>query len=395
MCPEPWRYVTSEDLGTLSVAGYHALYDGGGYVAKLGYNERTAYRVLDELEPNSWIDRQTRAVILEFTIFNTNLNLAAVASYFYEVLPTGAPTIYARIETLSLFSTEEGAYELVLMCQLIFIIMVIGYLVVEGIKLFRQRMSYFFNIWNWLQLLLLFSAVLVVVFDFIRQRETLKPVQKVQRNPFATVSFHTALSWSDAENVALSVVLFLVTVKALDLIRFNPHVIFLSWLLKVARKYLLAFFLQFVIFQMAFISLGICTFSTTSELFVSIPRGVVSQLQFLLGNSIPLEELHPENEVLATVYASLYMLTMTMVFVNMFVVILNESYEDIKGKEDEIAKEKEMAEFINTHIALAIRGAFRKQKVEMRLFVDEFNLDSQFEVLQKNLEKITNLVNRL
>ena len=115
------------------------MYEGGGYVAKLGYNEKTAVRVLNELVPIGWIDWQTSAVILEFTVFNTNLNLAAAVSYFYEVLPTGGPTRYIRIETLPLFSTEEGAYEFVLMCQLVFLVMVVGYLVVEGLELYRQK----------------------------------------------------------------------------------------------------------------------------------------------------------------------------------------------------------------------------------------------------------------
>ena len=401
MCPRPWRYVKPEELGTLPVTGTHAKYNGGGYVAKLGYNENTANRVLNELVQNGWIDRQTRVVLLEFTIFNTNLNLAAAMTYFYELPPIGGPTVKARIEPLSLFSTEEGAYEFVLMCQLIFLIMVIGYLVVEGIKFYRQRMSYFFNVWNWLQLILVISAVLVVVFDFIRQKETLKPVQEVQRNPFAIVSFHTALIWHEAQNVAMSVVLFLSTVKVLKLIRFNSHVILLSWLLKVAGKYLFSFSFLLGTLQLAFVSAGIIIFGKTSDMFVTVPRGIVSQLQFLLGKSVPLEDLQPESTVLATLYASMYMSTMTVVFVNIFVVILNESYVDVKEIEDEILEEQEMAEFINAHVSLAIRGALQKRKTEIRLFVEEDTsetemnpasllneLNDKVDMVKKHIDKI-------
>ena len=395
MCPKPWRYVSSKELGTLPVIGTHAIYGGGGYVAKLGYNEKTAVRVLNELVPNGWIDRQTRAVILEFTVFNTNLNLAAAVSYFYEVLPTGGSTVYTRIETLSLFSTEEGAYEFVLMCQLVFLVMVVGYLVVEGLKLYRQRKEYFLQIWNWLELFLIVSAVLVVALDFVRQKETLKPVKEVQKNPFATVSFHRALLWSEAQNVAMSAVLFLATVKVLNLIRFNSHVILLSWLLKVAGKYLFSFFILLMILQMAFVSAGIYIFGRTSDMFVSIPRGIISQMQFILGKAVPLADLQPQSAVMATLYASMYMFTMTVVFMNMFVVILNESFEDVKEKEDEIAEEKEMADFINTHVTLAIRGAFQKRKTEIRFFVDEFDTETQLNELNEKIDKMKERIDRL
>ena len=130
-------------------------------------------------------------------------------------------------------------------------------------------------------------------------------------------------------------------------------------------------------------------------MFVSVPRGIVSQLQFLLGKAVPLADLQPQSTILATLYASTYMLTVTVVFVNMFIVILNESFEDVKEREDEIAKEKEMAEFINTHVFLAIRDAFHKRKTEIRFFVDEFDTETQLNELNDKLDKIGERIDRL
>ena len=50
LCPKPWRYNTSVELDTLSYSGKHAKYEGGGYIADLGYNSGTASRVVRNLE---------------------------------------------------------------------------------------------------------------------------------------------------------------------------------------------------------------------------------------------------------------------------------------------------------------------------------------------------------
>ena len=70
LCPAPWRYKPSEKLHNSPTWGHFDVYDGGGYVADLGYNRSTAQAVISELLEYGWIDQQTRAVVLEFTIYS-------------------------------------------------------------------------------------------------------------------------------------------------------------------------------------------------------------------------------------------------------------------------------------------------------------------------------------
>ena len=50
LCPVPWQYVPNEELSPSW--GYFDVYDGGGYVADLGYNSSTAQAVISELPNN-------------------------------------------------------------------------------------------------------------------------------------------------------------------------------------------------------------------------------------------------------------------------------------------------------------------------------------------------------
>ena len=67
--PQAWRYQSKETLGSLSYLGY----DGGGYVASLGYNNKTAIDVARDLKEHGWIDESTAVVFIEFTLFNLSL----------------------------------------------------------------------------------------------------------------------------------------------------------------------------------------------------------------------------------------------------------------------------------------------------------------------------------
>ena len=225
LCPKPWRYNTSVELDTLSYSGKHAKYEGGGYIADLGYNSRTASRVVRNLESNDWIDEKTAAVLIEFTVFQPSTSLFSVAKLLYEVIPTGKPETRARFHTLSIYGTSDPRLRsLFVACQIILLILVAYFLILEAVKIYRQRCSYFVSFWNWMNLLQLVSAIITIAFFFFKEKYISSFVKRVQANPFETVSVDYALFWSDLELLVLSVVVFVVTVKFLRLIRFNRHV---------------------------------------------------------------------------------------------------------------------------------------------------------------------------
>ena len=51
------------------------LYGGGGYVMNLGPDADTYNSVINHLKSNLWVDRGTRAVFVDFTLYNANVNL--------------------------------------------------------------------------------------------------------------------------------------------------------------------------------------------------------------------------------------------------------------------------------------------------------------------------------
>ena len=155
LCPENWEY---NGNGGSDTWGRFAVYSGGGYIANLGYNKFTAKRIVKDLKENNWIDRQTRAVLVEFSLYNPPSNLLAVITYYFEVLPSGFAGIFKSYGILSLSATNPQAHNIYLLFAFLFGILLVCFFILECIKLCRQSCLYFKSGWNWLNMLQIVTA---------------------------------------------------------------------------------------------------------------------------------------------------------------------------------------------------------------------------------------------
>ncbi|RNA16124.1 polycystic kidney disease 1-like 2 [Brachionus plicatilis] len=102
---DAFRYKNSEILETYPYFGVYNTYSGGGYVYELRGSLQQMNDNLSLLQNMSWIDRKTRAVFAEFTLFNPNVQLLCV-----KFLPTGNLVKSARMEPVNLFNDFEKLF---------------------------------------------------------------------------------------------------------------------------------------------------------------------------------------------------------------------------------------------------------------------------------------------
>ena len=369
MCPKPWRYQTAEELNNDPIKASFNSYEGGGYVAILGYDEGTALGVLSETLGHGWVDRQTRAVILEFAVFNVNTDLLSIATYFFEKIATGAAYTVKRVDTHELYSTESGSLMFYLICQFLFMAMVLFNFVMIMIHLYRQRFGFFKSIWNMIDFLMIISSVASVAFYMMRSKSVLESIKAIQANPYEIVHFHSALDWASWEDASVAVAVFMVTLKLLNLIRFNPYVIFLFSSFRQSVGYQLSCVGVLLIVFNAFVISGMTLFGGTVPNYSSYLQAVISQFGFLLGTAVPLDDLRNDKPFIGPTFALLFMLSMAVFLMNMLVSVLNESYTDAKTHVEESAEQLEMARFIGERFMDMFQED--KRKPEFKLFCDE------------------------
>ena len=81
--------------------GKHQTYNSGGYIYQFRGRLNALQSNLSELYHLRWIDSQTRAVIIELTLYNANSQLFTSVILLTEFLPTGGVETQSRFEPIS------------------------------------------------------------------------------------------------------------------------------------------------------------------------------------------------------------------------------------------------------------------------------------------------------
>ena len=332
-CPYPWVYQTAEELGSSPTWGHHAWYGGGGYSAGLGYDVHTARAVIKHLQSENWIDRQTRAVIVEFTVFNPTSSTLAVSSFFFELLQTGQATVFKHIDTITLYNTETIVQVFQGICLILFIAMVF-YKIVAAIAVpVRQGRRCICSPWYWLDIAHLISSVSVCVFSFIKSYHTAKSVQDLRHNIFAMVNFQTAVVWTDVENAILAILTFLTTVKLMQLTYFNMYTRVFAHALRIWMADFFSFLFVLSIIFLAFLLTGFLLFGSHVVRYSSVWASFSFQLEIVLGKvkARPIKQLIEASPGIGQVFISLLLLAITVILMNLFISTLNNAVNAAKA----------------------------------------------------------------
>ena len=96
-----FAYVDGDQLDSYVYAGDHQTYRGGGYVYELRGRLSDLRTNLSQLRQLQWIDDRTRAVIIQFPLYNPNVQLFTSATLVVEFLSNGGLYPQSRFEPLS------------------------------------------------------------------------------------------------------------------------------------------------------------------------------------------------------------------------------------------------------------------------------------------------------
>ena len=217
--------------------------------------------------------------------------------------------------------------------------------------------------------LMIISSTTSVACYMMRSKKILNSINAIQKNPFEIIHFHSALNWASWENASIALAIFMVTVKLLNLIRFNPYVIYLFSSFRQSAGYQLSYFVFFVIVFNAFVISGMQLFGGVVYHYSSYLHAVISQFEFLLGKAVPIADLRKDKPFIGPTFVFFFMLMMTIFLMNMLVSVLNESYTDAKDNAEGSSEELEMARFIGERFMDLFQEG--KRRPEFKLFCDE------------------------
>jgi len=98
---QAFQYQSGEELDTYIYVGNLATYNSGGYVYNFIGRLSDLQNNLSRLHQFGWIDSQTRAVIIQLSLYNPNSQLFTSVTLLTEFLSTGGIETESRFEPIS------------------------------------------------------------------------------------------------------------------------------------------------------------------------------------------------------------------------------------------------------------------------------------------------------
>ncbi|XP_066910530.1 polycystin family receptor for egg jelly-like isoform X2 [Clytia hemisphaerica] len=331
----PWRYQSWSDLDGYPMWAELDTYYGGGYVVELfpKWNNKAN---LENLKKRRWVDRHTRAVIVEFAIYNGNTNYFDSVNIIFEFPPGGGIVHYHSVITFKMYRyTDQYAFFMIL-CEVMFICFMIMFAIRESKVFYRTGMPYFKEFWNLVEFANIILSILAVFFNFYRDHLVKKLLSRLPRNersPDKYINLQFAAYWDLVFTYIVALICFFVTLKFIKLLRFNRRISMLSSTLKRAWYPLMMFGICFGLVLASATMSATLIFGGNLYGYRSIGHSVSSIVSLLLGK-FSYYQFESTNRVLGPVFFLSFNVFVNWIIMNMFISILNdvliEVHTDVK-----------------------------------------------------------------
>ncbi|XP_033100141.1 polycystic kidney disease and receptor for egg jelly-related protein-like [Anneissia japonica] len=342
---DAWKFKGWYELENLLMWGMYSYYGGGGYVANLGKTESTAQQTAKYLRQSTWVDQYTRAVFLEFAVYNPPTNLFGVSYMLVEFPPTGGAVTFYYFQVV-LLDQYLGALGLfVIICEVVFSLFILLFLSKEVSAIRRERKKYFKKPSNLIELSVLILSILALISYINRYIFGVRLKASREEDISQFINFQIFASWEQMYYYILGFILFISTAKFLKLLRFNRRMLMLSNTIGSCWLELIMFLMVFMIVFAAYASCGYLLFSTTLNDYSSFITTLESLFATLLGK-FDFLAMQEENRVLGAVFFFSFMMTIVFVLMNLFLTIINEAFSRTREDNERLNNELEIVDFM-------------------------------------------------
>ncbi|XP_054856260.1 polycystic kidney disease protein 1-like 3 [Eublepharis macularius] len=344
-----WVYQTGTALQEFPVWGKLAIYPGGGYLADLGPNATHANSILHALAQDKWLDRCTRAIFIEFTVYNANVDLFCAVTVMLETSGIGAFTSSTALQILRLYPNSQMLVQLAC-AQIVFLLLLLYYIVVQGQRLKEQRWRYFSTKRNLLDALSVLISLTVVGLYVKRGVLAASVLRRLRRDRSSFVRFSEMAEADAALTYLIAFLVALTTIQLWNLLRLNPRLHLITRTLQVAWDEILGFLLTLLVLLVGYAFACNLMFGWSIFNYKTFFDSVVTIVGLLVG-IFNYEAVITLDPVLGSLLIATSVLSMVFVIINLFVsallTIFSREMKAVKG-----SKEESMIQLVQLKISI-------------------------------------------
>ncbi|XP_073325376.1 polycystin-2 isoform X2 [Pagrus major] len=340
-----WVYGTESEMNSSSYWGQVSKYGGGGYYQDLSRTKEESMIQLQFLKDHLWLDRGTRAVFLDFSVYNGNINLFCIARLLVEFPATGGVVTSWQFQTVRLIRYVSSWDYFVGLCEVAFCLFILYYVVEEVLEIRIHRLHYFKSLWNCLDILIVALSVVAIIMNITRTAMVGNLLKGLLENHNAHPSFESLANLQVQFNNVAAIIIFFSWVKLFKFINFNKTMSQLSSTMSRCAKDLVGFAIMFFIIFLAYAQLAYLVFGTQVNDFSTFQASIFTQFRIILGD-FEFSEIEEANPVLGPIYFTTFVFFIFFILMNMFLAIINDTYSEVKADMSQQRSEMEMTDLI-------------------------------------------------
>ncbi|MGH0116354.1 UNVERIFIED_CONTAM: hypothetical protein FKN15_035658, partial [Acipenser sinensis] len=215
-----WEYTAPRSFPE-SHWGMIATYSSGGFYMDLGSTKSRSAKLIKHLKDNLWLSRATRAVFVDFSVYNANLNLFCVVRLVAETPATGGVLTSWEFYSVKLLRYISKYDYFLASCEVLFILFIFSFFIQECIDIYKTKWNYFKNGWNCVDVLLVVLSLMAIFFNVYRTINVERLLYRLLKNPHKYPNFHFLAFWQTQYNNMIAVNVFISWVKNMFLAIIN------------------------------------------------------------------------------------------------------------------------------------------------------------------------------
>ncbi|NXL78960.1 PK1L2 protein, partial [Leptocoma aspasia] len=339
-----WQYQSQSKLRGHPSWGKLAIYSGGGYVIHLGTDPKNASRILQYLFNNVWLDTFTRAVFVEFTVYNANVNLFCIVSLMFESNALGAFFTSAELQSVRLYPYTDSLHIFVVAAEVIYFLFLVYYMIIQGKLLKSLRWRYFNSKWNLLEMAIILISWSALSVFVKRTVLGIRDISYYQEHKEDSISFSETARADAVLGYLIAFLVLLSTVKLWHLLRLNPKLNMITSTLRRAWGDISGFitviaimFLAYSIAANLIFGWKLCSYKTlfdSAETMVSLQLGIFNY-----------EEVLDYNPILGSFLIGSCIIFMTFVVLNLFISVILVAFSE-EQKHYQASEEEEIVDLM-------------------------------------------------
>ncbi|XP_078532323.1 polycystin-2 [Lissotriton helveticus] len=340
-----WMYATEKQLNGSSHWGFIATYSGAGYYLDLSKTREVTAAQIATLKKNLWLDRGTRAVFLDFSVYNANINLFCIIRLTVEFPATGGLLTSWKFQTVKLIHYISPFDIVLAICEITFCLFVAYYIVEEILEIRTHQLHYFRGVWNCLDVVIIVLSVVAIAINIHRVSTISGLLKNLLEEQTTFPNFEPLAYWQIQFNNVAAVTVFFAWVKLFKFINFNRTMSQLSTTMSRCAKDILGFAIMFFIIFLAYAQLAFLVFGTQIDDFSTFQDCIFTQFRIILGD-FNFTEVEEANRILGPIYFTSFVFFMFFILLNMFLAIINDTYSEVKSDMAQQKNEMELTDLI-------------------------------------------------